>query len=137
MRNGKAVAALILVVTALVANLLYSGQEQDPSAYRVIVTAAHLGRLAGYTKVYEDTETDYAVHVKNTYYSGRAAVGDRVEFAGTYGTVASVLAKEFRVEVSDISKVVPGVSGTPVYNKRDPIGYVSGWSDGQIRCIFY
>lgn len=113
-------------------------KEPLPVDRRTLVTAAHLGQIAGYTKVYEDTSSDYAVYVKDSYCAEGLASGARVTLAGTSGNVAAVSETEFTVSVDNISKIVPGVSGTSVYYDGTPIGFISGWSgDGTVRCIFY
>lgn len=103
-----------------------------------MVTAAHLGEVDGYTQVYVDEDTDFAIYVKEEYIAEGLSLSDVVSLAGTTGTVSSVSRQEFSVVVDDISKIVPGVSGEPVYLNNAPIGFISGWDGrGSLRCIFY
>lgn len=130
---------LILVCTARIATPYVQLPQGDTAiTSRTLVTAAHIGEIEGYTLVYSDTETDYAVHVKNSYVAAGLSIGDKVRLAGTAGEVASVSDKDFTVAVDNISKIVPGVSGTPVYHLGSSVGFISGWNgDGTLRCIFY
>ena len=105
---------------------------------RVVVSAAHLESIDGYTQVYSDSETDYAVYVNDDYRATTLSIGDKVTLADTTGIVVSVYAKEFAVDVDNISKIVPGVSGDPVYCRSNSVGFISGWNgEGALRCIFY
>lgn len=133
------VALLILVCCACIADpYVHLPREGAARTSRTLVTAAHIGEIEGYTLVYSDTETDYAVHVKNSYVATGVSIGDKVRLAGTAGEVASVSDKDFTVAVDNISKIVPGVSGTPVYHLGSSVGFISGWNgDGTLRCIFY
>lgn len=130
---------LILVCIARIATpYVQLPQEDADTTSRTLVTAAHIGEIEGYTLVYSDTETDYAVHVKNSYVATGLSIGDKVRLAGTAGEVASISDKDFTVAVDNISKIVPGVSGTPVYHLGSSVGFISGWNgDGTLRCIFY
>lgn len=108
------------------------------TSQRVLVTADHLGDISGYTKVYSDTSSDYGVYIKDDYKSNACKEGDHVRFAGTRGQVASSKNTEFTVKVENISKIVPGVSGSPVYKGGKAVGFISGWNgDGLLRCIYY
>ena len=119
----------------------YTDVESPPietGARRTLVTAAHLGEVDGYTQVYVDEDTDFAIYVKEEYIAEGLSLSDVVSLAGTTGTVSSVSRQEFSVVVDDISKIVPGVSGEPVYLNNAPIGFISGWDGrGSLRCIFY
>lgn len=119
---------------------LQSGTVDIPAvpATRTLVTAAHLGSIEGYECIFSDEEADYAVYVKQNYTAFGLAEGDRVSLAGTMATVSSVSPAEFAVEVDDISKIAPGVSGQSVYLDGRPVGFISGWNGaGALRCIFY
>ena len=110
----------------------------ETGARRTLVTAAHLGEVDGYTQVYVDEDTDFAIYVKEDYIAEGLSLSDVISLAGTTGTVSSVSRQEFSVVVDDISKIVPGVSGDPVYLNNAPIGFISGWDGGgSLRCIFY
>ena len=110
----------------------------ESGTQRTLVTAAHLGEIDGYTQVYVDEDTDFAIYVKEGYIAEGLSLSDVVPLAGTTGTVSSVSGQEFSVVVDDISKIVPGVSGEPVYLNNTPIGFISGWDGhGSLRCIFY
>lgn len=110
----------------------------QPYTGRVMVTADHLGNIPGYTKVYSDPKTDYGVYVKDSYVATGCACGDVVGLVDTIGTVESTKDREFSVKVENISKIVPGVSGSPVYHNGRPIGFISGWDGtGLLRCIYY
>lgn len=103
-----------------------------------MVTAAHLGEIEGYTCVWIDPDTDYAIYVVNDYAASSLKEGDSVTLVQTTGTVTSVLEKEFTVVVDNVAKIVPGVSGEPVYLDGVPVGFISGWNgSGALRCIFY
>lgn len=133
------VALLHLFVFGLICFLDHAPTEQPVTAEsRVLVTAAHLGEIEGYSKLYADDATDFAVHLKEGYTSGRVAVGDKVTLVGTDATVTTVSDMEFSVSVNNISKITPGVSGSPVYSGKEPVGFISGWDGtGNLRCIFY
>lgn len=108
------------------------------TSQRVLITADHLGDISGYTKVYSDSSSDYGVYIKDDYKANTCREGDTVRLADTEGTVVSSKAKEFSVKVENISKIVPGVSGSPVYNGGKAIGFISGWDGtGALRCIYY
>ena len=110
----------------------------ESGTQRTLVTAAHLGEIDGYTQVYVDEDTDFAIYVKEDYIAEGLSLSDVVSLAGTTGTVSSVSWQEFSVVVDDISKIVPGVSGEPVCLNNTPIGFISGWDGhGSLRCIFY
>lgn len=128
----------LLPAIAISMSLVACAPQPVPSR-RVIVTAAHLGAPEGYTSVYVDEETDYAVYVAEDYTAEGIHVGDTLSLScGTDAVVQSVSDKDFTVTVADISKIVPGVSGSTVYLDSTPIGFVSGWDgDGAVRCIFY
>lgn len=131
-------ALLLLALALLVGCSRTVPLPETSDCSRTLVTAAHLGEIVGYTRVYVDESTDFAVYVKNDYVATWLSVGEKVTMAGTEGTVLSVSAKEFSVDVANISKIVPGVSGSPVCLENVPIGFVSGWDGtGKLRCIFY
>lgn len=133
------VALLHLFVFGLICFLDHAPTEQPVTAEsRVLVTAAHLGEIEGYSQLYADDATDFAVHLKEEYTSERVAVGDKVTLVGTDATVTTVSDMEFSVSVNNISKITPGVSGSPVYSGKEPVGFISGWDGtGNLRCIFY
>ena len=129
MYNIPCTLLVFVSVAGLVMALLrFNELATQPASSRTLVTAAHLGDIDGYEQVYVDEETDFAIYVKE---------GDVVSLAGTTGIVDSVSDKEFSVVVDDISKIVPGVSGEPVFINNTPVGFISGWSSGSLRCIFY
>lgn len=141
-----AMAILFVLFSALfglkyAASTFYTDVESPPietGARRTLVTAAHLGEVDGHTQVYVDEDTDFAIYVKEDYIAEGLSLSDVVSLAGTTGTVSSVSRQEFSVVVDDISKIVPGVSGEPVYLNNAPIGFISGWDGrGSLRCIFY
>ena len=80
----------------------------ESGTQRTLVTAAHLGEIDGYTQVYVDEDTDFAIYVKEGYIAEGLSLSDVVSLAGTTGTVSSVSGQEFSVVVDDISKIVPG-----------------------------
>lgn len=127
----------VSVAGLAMALLRFNEVSTTPVSSRALVTAAHLGDIAGYEQVYVDEETDFAIYVKEGYIADGLSQGDIVSLTGTTGTVDSVSDKEFSVVVNDISKIVPGVSGEPVYIDNTPVGFISGWSSGSLRCIFY
>lgn len=134
------IALLSLTVIVVGAFCLLSGEEGTvlPTTSRTLVTAAHLGDIEGYERVWVDEETDFAVYIKTDYVAGGLSLGDIVSVAGTTAVVKDVSNQEFFVEVENTSKIVPGVSGYPVYLDGTPIGFISGWSGtGTLRCIFY
>lgn len=113
-------------------------ESSIPVSSRTLVTAAHLGEIEGYECVFVDEDTDYAVYIQKNYIANGLSVGDVVSLVGTTGTVGSVSGAEFSVVVDNVSKIVPGVSGEPVYFDSVPVGFISGWNGkGAIRCIFY
>lgn len=115
-----------------------AAQPSDDVSSRILVTAAHLGPVAGYECIYSDEENDYAVHIDMDYVASSVVCGDRVEFVDTYGYVTDVTSHEFFVDVHDISVVVPGISGSQVTLHGTPVGFVSGWGDdGNLRCIAF
>lgn len=133
------VALLHLFVFGLIGfiNFFFPGQAASAES-RVLVTAAHLGEIDGYRLVYSDADSDYAVHVCVGYVADKVRTGDRVSLVGTTGVVDSVSDTEFTVSVKNISKITPGVSGSPIYLGKEPVGFISGWNgDGTLRCIFY
>lgn len=135
---GMIVLTIMFAFAALfVPAFLEEVPELDASS-RTLITAAHLGEIEGYLLVYVDEATDFAVYVQQDYTATGVSVGDAVSMVGTSATVISVDAAEFAVEVENISKIVPGVSGKPVYLNDTPIGFISGWNgEGAVRCIFY
>lgn len=113
-------------------------ESTTPVSSRTLVTAAHLGDIEGYECVFVDEETDYAIYVQENYIADGLSLGDVVSLVGTTGTVDSISDTEFSVVVDNVSKIVPGVSGEPVYLDSKPVGFISGWNgQGAIRCIFY
>lgn len=105
---------------------------------RVLVTAAHLDDISGYTRVYTDEENDYAVFVKDTYRAERLPTGTAVKYLNSGGTIMECSDTMFFVLPDDINAIVPGVSGSVVYYHSTPIGFISGWNgDGLVRCIFF
>lgn len=140
MRAGM-IALTIMFVLAFAALFVSVFVEEVPeldASSRTLTTAAHLGEIEGYLRVYVDEATDFAVYVQQDYRATGVVVGDVVSLVGTSATVISVDAAEFAIDVENISKIVPGVSGKPVYLNGTPIGFISGWNgDGAVRCIFY
>lgn len=138
MYNIPCTLLVFVSVAGLVMALLrFNELATQPASSRTLVTAAHLGDIDGYEQVYVDEETDFAIYVKEGYIAEGLSQGDVVSLAGTTGIVDSVSDKEFSVVVDDISKIVPGVSGEPVFINNTPVGFISGWSSGSLRCIFY
>ena len=133
-------ALLSLAAGVVGAFCLWAGVEGDasPPTSRTLVTAAHLGDIEGYECVWVDEKTDFAVYIKTDYVAEGLSLGDTVSLAGTTAVVKEVSDQEFLVEVENTSKIVPGVSDSPVYLDDVPIGFISGWSGtGTLRCIFY
>lgn len=129
---------LIGVVGLSIALFVFKQKPSIPVSSRTLVTAAHLGDIDGYECVFVDKDTDYAIYVQENYIAHGLSVGDVVSLVGTTGTVDSVSEAEFSVVVDNVSKIVPGVSGEPVYSNSVPVGFISGWNgQGAIRCIFY
>lgn len=109
----------------------------QPSS-RVLVTAAHLGELSGYTSVYSNPETDVGVYIKDDYKASAPPISGEVTYLDTKGYIREVFDGEFTMEPLDAETIIPGVSGTPVYYHDKPIGFISGWNGhGKVRCIFY
>lgn len=134
----QALFCLITMFILICSVLITKSPEPFPATSRTLVTAAHLGEIPGYVCVYVDESADYAVHVQEEYAVGALNVGTEVILAETVGTVVSVSPQEFSVSVKNVSKIVPGVSGTPVCVGTVPIGFISGWDgSGALRCIFY
>lgn len=143
MKTGLSIIIVHLVTTAfglLCAYLLLLSimNSYQPSS-RVLVTAAHLGEVPGYTCIYSDEETDVGVYLKDNYVASKPPISSRVVYGNTHiGVIKEVYDNEFRMSPLNHESIVPGVSGTPVYYKRTPIGYISGWDGtGLVRCIFY
>ena len=128
---------LALVLTMVGIDYLRSETEFEPSS-RVLVTAAHLGDIEGYTCIYADEDTDVGVYLKEGYVAAKPPITSEVTYLNTKGYIYSVTDTEFVMEPLSIESIVPGVSGTPVYYHGEPIGYISGWDgNGRVRCIFY
>ena len=128
-------ASLVL----LLCGLKYLREEAafEPTS-RVFVTAAHIGDIRGYTCVYSDADTDVGIYLKNWYKASAPPISAEVTYLETKGYIREVSAGEFVMEPLNIETIVPGVSGTPIYYKGVPIGYISGWNGhGLVRCIFY
>lgn len=128
-------ASLVL----LLCGLKYLREEAafEPTS-RVFVTAAHIGDIRGYTCVYSDADTDVGIYLKNWYKASAPPIGAEVTYLETKGYIREVSAGEFVMEPLNIETIIPGVSGTPIYYKGVPIGYISGWNGhGLVRCIFY
>lgn len=139
MKKLGAGCLLCWVIAAVVAYYLKEPDSPTPPPVtKCLVTAAHLGEIEGYTCVYSDGQKDYALYIKDNYVASTAVVGDIVSLADTTGKIISVTNEEFVVDVDNISKIVPGVSGSPVTRQNVPIGFISGWNGkGGLRCIFY
>lgn len=130
--------SLVIFLILICGMLTTENPSPFPATSRTLVTAAHLGEITGYQRVYVDESTDYAIHVRKEYAVGTLNVGTKVTLAETVGTVVSVSPQEFSVSIENVSKIVPGVSGTPVFLDTVPIGFISGWDGvGALRCIFY
>lgn len=128
-------ASLVL----LLCGLKYLREEAafEPTS-RVVVTAAHIGDIRGYTCVYSDADTDVGIYLKNWYKASAPPISAEVTYLETKGYIREVSAGEFVMEPLNIETIIPGVSGTPIYYKGVPIGYISGWNGhGLVRCIFY
>lgn len=128
-------ASLVL----LLCGLKYLREEAafEPTS-RVFVTAAHIGDIRGYTCVYSDADADVGIYLKNWYKASAPPISAEVTYLETKGYIREVSAGEFVMEPLNIETIVPGVSGTPIYYKGVPIGYISGWNGhGLVRCIFY
>lgn len=128
-------ASLVL----LLCGLKYLREEAafEPTS-RVFVTAAHIGDIRGYTCVYSDADTDVGIYLKNWYKASAPPISAEVTYLETKGYIREVSAGEFVMEPLNIETIIPGVSGTPIYYKGVPIGYISGWNGhGLVRCIFY
>lgn len=109
----------------------------EPSS-RVLVTAAHLGDIEGYTCVYSDEESDVGVYIEDGYVAKAPPAGAEVTYLNSHGIIYSVSDSEFLVDPFSFEAVIPGVSGSPVYYRGVPIGFISGWDGaGHVRCIFY
>lgn len=130
---------LVIMFTVYVGSILVreSGLQFEASS-RVLVTAAHLGEVKGYTCIYSDTETDVGIYLKEGYRASAPPIGAEVTYLETKGWVHMVSDGEFIMEPLNIETIIPGVSGTPVYYKGEPLGFISGWDgNGRVRCIFY
>lgn len=132
-------AALYFLAGAILGILLvYRPSNQFSPNYRVLVTANHIAYVQGYTKVYEDPETDYSIYVDADYQGQKIAVGATVHFCGTTGEVQTVTAYYIDIAVADTEKILPGVSGSTVTYNNIPIAFVSGWNgEGAVRAYFY
>lgn len=106
---------------------------------RVLVTAAHLGDIDGYTCIYSDEESDVGVYIVDGYTAVAPPVGSKVIYKnGRVGEIVTVSASEFTMKPQALDDILPGVSGTPIYYREVPIGFISGWDGtGNVRCIFY
>lgn len=133
------VSAFFIAIWAVSVGPLYIDEvSKFKGSSRVLVTAAHLGDIAGYTCVYSDDATDIGIYLKDGYVATAPPVGARVEWMNYYGTVEQVYDGEFLIKPHDTEMVYPGLSGTPVTYRYKQIGYISGWNgDGLVRCIFY
>ncbi len=125
----------LAALTLLVCNRVLTHFE--PSS-RVLVTAAHIGEIGGYTCIYSDSESDVGIYLKDGYKASAPPVGAEVTFLDSKGWIRETSDGEFAVEPINREKIVPGVSGTVVYYKEVPIGFISGWNGrGFVRCIFF
>lgn len=128
---------LILLFTIYVFGVVHDKVDFEPSS-RVLVTAAHLGDIRGYTCVHSDADSDVGIYLKEGYKASAPPISAEVTYLETKGYVREVSDEEFIMEPLDIETIIPGVSGTPIYYDGKPIGYISGWNGhGLVRCIFY
>ena len=128
---------LVVAFTIYAMNMLKVPPDYEASS-RVLVTASHIGEVSGYTCVYSDADSDVAVHLKDGYKAVHPPISAEVTYLETKGYIYSVSDSEFIMEPINIETIIPGVSGTPVYYKGVPIGFISGWDGhGRVRCIFY
>lgn len=128
---------IVLSLTFGVVSLVKPQVEFQPSS-RVLVTAAHLGELEGYTCIYTDDASDIGVYLREGYVASAPPISSEVTFLNSKGWVRFVSNSEFLIEPIDAELIVHGVSGSTVYYKDKPIGYISGWNgNGLVRCIFY
>lgn len=129
---------LCAAVCAVVFASLFIPPASSVEPSRVYITAAHIEDPEGYTRIYEDLDTDYAVFIKEDAVSHTLQVGDHVKVLGERCKVLRVSDFEFSVDPPDVSKIVPGTSGATVTHNEIPIGFLSGWDGaGALRCIFY
>jgi len=128
----------VIVSALLVSHLYEEDTKTSTPTSRVLITAAHVGAIEGYTCIYTDLSSDYAVHIKQDYSAEPVPVDGIVSLVGTQGKIVYSSPTEFAVEVADVAKIVPGCSGSPIYYNGVPIGFLSGWNgDGYLRCIYY
>ncbi len=145
MKSALAVIKWVILATigiclaflaVMASDYLYDKSYQPTS--RVLVTAAHLGDIDGYTCVYSDAASDVGIYLQEDYKASAPCIGAEVYFLDHKGWIREVSAGEFAMEPERNEQIVPGVSGTPVYFKGKPVGYISGWNGhGLVRCIFY
>ena len=136
--NALAGFFFLIAVCTLGATIIHATSigKFDASS-RVLVTAAHLKEVEGYTCVYADEESDVGIYVKDNYVANAPPEGARVSYLNSYGTVYSVSDGEFSVTPDNNEVIIPGVSGSLVYYQNVPIGFISGWDGtGHVRCIF-
>lgn len=97
-----------------------------------------MGDIPGYVNVYSNAETDVGIYIDENYKATAPALGSKVTYLNSYGTVAEVYDSYFLVSPNDIEVVVPGVSGSIVYYEDTPIGFISGWNGNLlVRCVFF
>lgn len=141
MKGLRNLAAMLIVgALAVIGTLAVMKHVQVPytASSRVLITAAHLDDIAGYTRVFTDEDNDYSVFVQDDYRATRLPSGVEVTYLNSRGVIEECSATMFFVRPSNINAIVPGVSGSPVYYRDIPIGFISGWDgSGRVRCIFY
>lgn len=106
----------------------------------LFVTAAHIPheQVTGYKFIYEDTERDMALYIKNDYKYHYPDIGETVYFQNGKGTVDSIKdGVGFYIVVDENTDVYKGLSGARVRDKDgNDIAFISSAKDRtKVLCV--
>ncbi len=132
------VIIVVLIGVALVASIWceYEKREEAKTFYpssRVLVTTAKISEMDGYTRVYTDDDSDYAVFVKKSYSSNQLPVNTKVTIGVSTGVVTETHDSYFVVRAN----APQSLPGSVVYADDTAVGFVSGCENNDVTCTYY
>ena len=126
---------VLVLILALVLGLFIDKRQYDGPTSRVLVTSSKITGLDGYTRVYSDEASDYAVYIRNEYSAAQIPTGWNVQVGALTGTVDETHDSYFIV--SGIQSSTPILPGTAVYYNGVAFGFVSSQTGGVLTCRYY
>ena len=128
---------IIFFMSVLIGIVAYSNsiniRNTNKLNNNILITAAHLEKVEGYNKLYEDKDRDVAYYIKDSIKLTRV-VNQEVFIEGLEDCkIISSKEGSFQVTTSTPENIVNGMSGRRVLDKYNtPIGFVDAMSTGGV-----